>query len=580
MFSGFHKKSVGERRELLEDLGVFTAHDLANGGLELQNADLMIENVIGTLSLPLGVCPTLVVNGISRIVPMAVEEPSVIAAVTGICKLVAAHGGFTSKSTESIMTGQIQILDIDDIERAKRTIKNNEKRLLDLANSKFCSSMAKRGGGAREIICRVITPKERKEWKVPSRKPYIVVHVNVDVCEAMGANVVNQVAEGLGPEIAKLVKGTLGFRILTNLCDRRTVVASFGIPVKDMKWKGSNGQVVVKQMLGGFYLALDDPYRAATHNKGIMNGIDAAAVALGQDWRALEAGVHAYASRTGQYSPLTRYWVDWEEAVFHGEIEIPCSVGTKGGALTGAHRGYRAAHRLLKNPSASELSEILASVGLAQNFAALRALAVTGIQAGHMKLHSRNLVVSTGCPTLWVHRISSAIAESEISSTAAQVLLDALAAQGNNALQGNPKDWSTVFLTKTLALAYRSSEGRHYADQSLAPKVFHAILGSRAEIHTSSVHNWVQSPDQDCERLLSIAAYGLELLISEKSVSAAEEAIKIAITGAALNNIEDQQFCLLVAIFRSLLFTTGQRKGAVAKQRLIAKMEEHFKQKL
>jgi len=320
---------------------------------------------------------------------MAIEEASVIAAASGAAKLIASGGGFVAESTHNVMTGQVQIVNVSDVATACRILTEQKQELIDAAN-KFCVSMTKRGGGVIDVIVRVISSRNDSQ----RHREFLVVHINVDVCEAMGANIVNTICEGITPDLlARIDSGTAGLRILTNMCLERRTRSTFSLPTHLLACKGFSGQEVAELIVDAYNFAESDPYRAATHNKGIMNGIDAVALATGQDWRAIESSAHSYACRNGYYGSLTSYRI--EGSVLIGTLEIPISVGTKGGALQ-THPVYKFAQDLLGRPSAQVLAQVIVSVGLAQNFAALRALATEGIQRGHMSLHARNLAVAAG----------------------------------------------------------------------------------------------------------------------------------------------------------------------------------------
>ncbi|GMF34212.1 unnamed protein product [Phytophthora fragariaefolia] len=362
---------------------------------------------------------------------MAVEEPSVVAAASSAAKLVAAAGGgFHTATSGNIMTSQIQLVGTEDIPAAIAAIECNRERLLSIANTTLCPNMKKRGGGAVDIYCRVVSQAARAaaiavggsawyntcddELVVNASDPqtqFLVVHIDVDVCEAMGANIVNTVAEGLSEEVSKITRSRVGLRILTNLCMQRRARATFEIPLKKLGWKGVDGEDVANRIIEAYNFAAIDPYRAVTNNKGIMNGVDAVAVATGQDWRAIESAAHCYASRSGQYASLSHYEIGVAQdgsgaRVLRGSLEMPIAVGSKGGALM-THPGYTATHAILQQPTARNLSGIIVSVGLAQNFAAIRAIAVTGIQKGHMALHARNIAVAAGAPSELVSEVCS-----------------------------------------------------------------------------------------------------------------------------------------------------------------------------
>ena len=389
----FYKLSIEERVRAVYERGALNASDfraLASGRhtLDLAAADKMIENVVGVMGLPLGLGMNLVVNDKQYIVPMVVEEPSVVAALGSACKLVRTSGGFQAEATDPVLIGQIQIVNLKDIESAKQALRAHSRDIINLANS-FHPNMVARGGGAREIELHV--------HPLPSSgKPMLVVHLLVDTRDAMGANLVNGMCEGVAPLIESLTGGEVFLRILSNLTDRSLARASCRIPVEKLSGRGYTGQ----QARDGIIVAADfasvDPYRAATHNKGIMNGIDPIAIATGNDWRAIEAGAHAYAARGGRYSSLTTWTAD-ENGDLCGSIEIPIKVGIVGGPLE-SNPTVALNLRLLGVESAMELAQVMAAVGLAQNFAAIRALATEGIQKGHMTLHARSVVTAAGVP--------------------------------------------------------------------------------------------------------------------------------------------------------------------------------------
>ena len=389
----FYKLSVEERVRAVYERGVLNASDfraLASGRhtLDLAAADKMIENVVGVMGLPLGLGMNLVVNDKEYIVPMVVEEPSVVAALGSACKLVRTSGGFSATATDPILIGQIQIVNLKDIEAAKKALRAHRRDIINLANS-FHPNMVARGGGAREIELHV--------HPLPSSgKPMLVVHLLVDTRDAMGANLVNGMCEGVAPLIESLTGGEVFLRILSNLTDRSLARASCRIPVDKLGGRGYTGQQARDGIIVAGDFASVDPYRAATHNKGIMNGIDPIAIATGNDWRAIEAGAHAYAARGGRYSSLTT-WTAAENGDLCGSIEIPIKVGIVGGPLE-SNPTVALNLRLLGVESATELAQVMAAVGLAQNFAAIRALATEGIQKGHMTLHARSVVTAAGVP--------------------------------------------------------------------------------------------------------------------------------------------------------------------------------------
>ena len=389
----FYKLSVEERVRMVHERGLIDTADfraLATGGhtLDLESADKMIENVVGVMGMPLGLGMNLVVNDRQYVVPMVVEEPSVVAALGSACKLIRACGGFKAEATDPILIGQIQIINLPDMAKAKRALRERKLEIINLANS-FHPNMVARGGGARDIELFV--------HPLPSSgKPMLVVHLLVDTRDAMGANLVNGMCEGVAPLVESITGGEVFLRILSNLTDRSLVRAHCKIPLERLAGRGYSGEQARDGIIVASEFAAVDPYRAATHNKGVMNGIDPVAIATGNDWRAIEAGAHAYAARGGRYSSLTEWWAD-EDGNLCGRIEIPIKVGIVGAPIE-SNPTVALNLRLLGVESATELAQVMASVGLAQNFAAIRALATEGIQKGHMTLHARSVVTAAGAP--------------------------------------------------------------------------------------------------------------------------------------------------------------------------------------
>ncbi len=387
---GFFRRTREERAALVADWAALTPDELAalsSGGLSAALADSMIENAIGAYTLPLGIATNFQVNGRDVLIPMVIEEPSVLAAVSNAARLFRAGGGFATTSDEPVMIGQIQVLDIPHLEAAMAAVRNHEAELLAEVD-RIGGSIVRAGGGARGLELRPIA-------ETPAG-PMLVIHLLYDTREAMGANAINTAVEHLAPEIEALTGGRVNLRILSNLTDRRKAAAEGVIPAAELTTDEMPGEQVVDAILEAWAFAAVDPYRAATHNKGIMNGIDAVVIATGNDWRAVEAGAHAYAARDGRYTSLTRYWKD-EQHQLHGRIELPLALGVVGGA-TRVHPAAQAALKVLGSPSARELSEIAAAVGLAQNLAAIRALATEGIQHGHMRMHARQIAIAAGAP--------------------------------------------------------------------------------------------------------------------------------------------------------------------------------------
>ena len=386
--SGLHELTVAERINELDRLGWLSSVDaelLKQGRYVLLSAraDTMVENVIGTFGLPLAIAPNFVVNGRDYIVPMVVEEPSVVAAVSGAAKLARSSGGFETASEESLLAGQVHVTNFADTNVAITALEKHRQELIRLADDVH-PGLVDRGGGAREVEVRLL--------ELPDGTPAIAIHILVDTCDAMGANIVNTICESVAPRIGEICGGDVALRILSNLSDRSLVTARVSYRLEDLATSGFAAEIVRDRIIMASDIARVDPYRAATHNKGIMNGVDALAIATGNDWRAIEAGAHAYAAMSGQYSPLST-WSAGSGGDLVGELSMPIRVATVGGTLnTNVATGL--AIRMSGVKSSQELAELMAAVGLAQNFAAIRALATHGIQDGHMKLHGRGTALA------------------------------------------------------------------------------------------------------------------------------------------------------------------------------------------
>lgn len=396
--SGFYKLPLKERQNQLARLLNLSQEEVELlqmlGYLSSEQIDALIENVVGSFQLPMGVALNFKVNGKDYVIPMVIEEPSVVAAASNMAKVARKSGGFQSEEVKSIMISQIQLTRIQDINLAKEKLLNNKTAILKIANEQD-PLLNKLGGGALDLEIREIETRKGK---------MIILHLFVDVLDAMGANVVNTMAEAVTPYIEKLCEAKIYLRIVSNLATHR-IAKSKAIFDKELL----GGEEVVEGILNAYEFALADPYRATTHNKGIMNGIVALAQATGNDTRALEAGAHAYASLSGTYKPLTTFELD-SEGNLVGEIEVPLAFGIIGG-ITRNHPMARLALKMLKVESAGELSQVAAALGLAQNVGALRALAAEGIQKGHMTLHSRNIAKLAGAPDMLVEEVARKIVE-------------------------------------------------------------------------------------------------------------------------------------------------------------------------
>jgi hydroxymethylglutaryl-CoA reductase len=387
---GFRTLPIQERRaRIAEATGIPLAaleEALAGSELDLATAEAMVENAIGALALPFGVALNVRVNATDYLVPMAIEEPSVIAATSHAAKRVRAGGGFVAEADEPLMTTQIEVHGVRDPEAAAARIGAAAADLLRDANEAVPGLVA-RGGGARRLSARDLG------------EGYVVTHVEVDCRDAMGANLLNTIAEALGPRVAALAGGELGLRILSNYCEKRRVRVRARVPVEALGDERTPGIAAARGIASASRFAERDPYRAVTHNKGIMNGVDAVVAATGNDWRAVEAAAHAFAARSGSYGPLATWRLTEDEAALEGKLELPLALGTVGGALR-AHRGAMIALEIAGVSSASELAMVTAATGLATNLAALRALSTEGIQRGHMALHHRATAASAGASPL------------------------------------------------------------------------------------------------------------------------------------------------------------------------------------
>jgi len=382
-FSGYYKLSPEKRLEFVRQFANLTEEEVdilrSVGSLEISQADRMIENVVGTMPLPLGIAVNFRINQKDYLIPMAIEEPSVVAAASYMAKLARNTGGFTANTTPPIMIGQIQLTNVPNPYQTRMKILERKEEILRIANEQD-PVLLRFGGGARDVEVRVVQTRVG---------PMVVTHLLVDTRDAMGANAVNTMAEAVAPYIEEITGGKVYLRIISNLAVHRLARAYVTIKKDDI-----GGEKVVDGIIQAHAFAEADPYRAATHNKGVMNGVDAVVVATGNDWRAIEAGAHAYAARHGEYTTLT-HWEKDLDGNLAGSIELPVALGTVGGA-TKVHPVARVALKILGVKTARELGEVVASVGLAQNLAALRALVSEGIQRGHMSLHARNIAAMVG----------------------------------------------------------------------------------------------------------------------------------------------------------------------------------------
>jgi len=415
---GFYKLPIIERLKILKELAELTDEEvgllLNTGSLPIDLADRMIENVIGVFHLPFAIATNFLINEKDYLVPMVIEEPSVVAAASNAAKMVRQGGGFKASTTPPIMIGQIQLVGVKDLEEAKETIIGEKDKILEIANEKD-PLLVKLGGGAKDLEVRTINS---------IKGSMLIVHLLVDVRDAMGANIVNTMAEAVAPYIEKITGGRVYLRIVSNLAVKRLARAECIVPKEVL-----GGEEVVDAILYAYAFATADPYRAATHNKGIMNGVIAVALATGNDTRALEAGAHAYAALSGKYLPLST-WEKTKEGNLKGCLEMPIAVGIVGGA-TRSNPLAKVALKILGVKTANELAEVMVSVGLANNLAALKALATEGIQKGHMKLHARNIAIAAGAKGKLIDIVvERMIKEGKIRLDRAKEILDELTKSG------------------------------------------------------------------------------------------------------------------------------------------------------
>lgn len=478
--SGLYKLSVPERIIELEKSGWLSAKAASElqAGRQVISAiaaDKMIENVLGVFGLPLAIAPNFVVNKRDCIVPLVVEEPSIVAALSSAAAQARNTGGFSAKLEESLLAGQIHIAGVADADAAIALLGESSDELLSLANSVH-PRLTARGGGVRNI--------EFRELQLQDGATIVVVQVLVDTCDAMGANLVNTLCESIAPRIAEICGGEIALRILSNLVDRSVCTATVRYASDSLASDALEGSDVRDRIVLASEIAAVDPYRAATHNKGVMNGIDALAVATGNDWRAIEAGAHAYAARSGTYTSLTR-WSVGADGDLLGEIRIPLKPGIVGGTVL-SNPAAALGLAISGVQSATQLAELMAAVGLAQNFAALRALATSGIQKGHMRLHARSVATSAGTPDDRLDEVVDKLVESgEIKTRKAKEILAGLALPGNDVDAAQATAAGKIILLGEHAVVY----GRHALAVPI-PDAVHAAVSRRDGSTTLTVRDW------------------------------------------------------------------------------------------
>ena len=478
--SGLYKLKVAERIDALQRAGWLTpgaAERLRAGRQVLSSAgaDKVIENVIGVFGLPFAVAPNFRVNERDYMVPLVVEEPSIVAALSGAARLARCSGGFQARCNESLLAGQVHITGVASPDKALQALESEKQSLLDLANDVH-PRLSARGGGVRDLETCLL--------ELPDGNPLIRVHLLVDTVDAMGANLVNTICEAVAPRIASLCQGHISLRILSNLVDRSMVTAEVRYSTEALTGNGFDGAVVRDSIVMASDIALVDSHRAATHNKGVMNGIDAVAIATGNDWRAIEAGAHAYAAASGRYRPLTQ-WSASDGGDLIGEIAIPLKVGTVGGTL-GANPAAALGLAITGAGSATELACLMAAVGLAQNFAALKALAGSGIQQGHMKLHARSIAAAIETPDEYFDDLVARLIDSgEIKRWKAEEILGQLGASAGAGKAPNGTAAGKVILFGEHAAVY----GRHALALPI-PDAVRVTVERAQSVTTLAIPSW------------------------------------------------------------------------------------------
>lgn len=512
--SGLYKLSVPKRIEALQSEGWLSPEDAArlrDGRQVLSSvaADKIIENVVGVFGLPFAIAPNFQVNGRDSIVPLVVEEPSIVAALSGAARLARKTGGFRASCEESLLAGQVHISNIADVDEALAALQSEKPALLDAANGVHPRLVA-RGGGARDI--------EFRRLEFPDGRPFIAVHLLVDTVDAMGANLVNTICEAVAPKIADLCRGDVALRILSNLADRSIVTAEVRFAAADLASGGYNGATVRDAIVTASDIAMADPHRAATHNKGIMNGVDALAIATGNDWRAIEAGAHAFAAAGGRYRPLT-VWSHDKGGDLLGRIAIPLKVGTVGGTLD-ANPAAALGLAITGVHSALELAELMAAVGLAQNFAALRALASSGIQQGHMRLHARSVAAAVGTPEEhYDELVDRLVASGEIKSWKAEEILGELESSQVKVTEPAAQAAGKVILLGEHAAVY----GRHALALPI-PGAVRAVAEERGNATSLAIPNWGIERDIDGSDGIDD---GVALILDELGIRSRQFAIRV-----------------------------------------------------
>ena len=558
-FPNFYRLSIKDRVEAVYERGLISEEDylaLKNQQqqLDLNSADKMIENVIGVMGLPIGLGLNFLINGKDYIIPLAVEEPSIVAALSSAAKIFRNHGGFRAESSDPILIGQIQVVNIKNLEKARSDILSGKEEILNLANS-FHPRMVARGGGAVDLNVKTY-PMSSFEQDM------LIIDLHVDTRDAMGANLVNGMCEGIASLVESITEGEVFLRILSNLSDKALASASVIIPKDALATADYSGGKVRDGIVIASDFAHADPYRASTHNKGIMNGIDAVALATGNDWRAIEAGAHAYAARHGRYSALSKWSID-NKGNLVGKIELPIKVGTVGGPME-SNPAVALNLRILNVESAMELASVMAAVGLAQNFSALKALVTEGIQKGHMTLHARSVVKAAGTSTkLFDQVLEQLLISGEIKVWKAREILEDLQRQSSKKPTGSMTNKSS---------SIESIEGIGFGKVILLGE--HSVVYGRHAIAVP-VPQTIRVKVEDCKKgvTLMIPSWGIEYQL-DKDVEQRQSFEKPA--GAILEQLNLTNKGMRIEVFPDIQRGMGLGGSAAIAVAIIRGLNNHF----
>ena len=558
-FPNFYELPIEDRIEAVFERGLISEEDynmLKNQQqrLDLQSADKMIENVIGVMGMPVGLGLNFSINNKDYVVPLAVEEPSIVAALSSAAKIARESGGYTADATDPILVGQIQVVNIQNIEQARNNLLNRKEEILNLANS-LHPRMVARGGGALDFKIKTY-PMESFDGEM------LIIDLHVNTMDAMGANLVNGMCEGIASLVETITEGEVFLRILSNLTDQSLASASVKIPAEALAIKGYDGERVRDGIIIASDFAHADPYRASTHNKGIMNGVDAVALATGNDWRAIEAGAHAYASRLGRYTALSK-WSKNDKGDLIGQIELPIKVGIVGAPIE-SNPAVALNLRILNVDSATELSKVMAAVGLAQNFSALKALATDGIQKGHMTLHARSVVKAADTPHhLFDKVLEKLIFSEEIKVWKAREILEEL-------MKSDSKSINTKSAKESVS---DSVEGIGHGKIILLGE--HSVVyGRHAVAVPAPVNIRTKVQDTEDEILLMIPSWGVEYRL-DKNPEKRQSFEKPA--GLILDQMGLSKQGMKIEVFSDIPRGMGLGGSAAIAVSIIKALNNHFK---